>query len=75
MPGSNLIYTGSSAGDSESQVILSALLMDDLSAPIEGRTVEFTLSGVNGVLGTTGTTDPGGAITQRIPDLFKRRDA
>jgi uncharacterized repeat protein (TIGR01451 family) len=58
LPGSNLTYTGPATGDSESQVALSATLLDDNDDPIVGRTVDFTLSGVNGLL--TAPTSTGG---------------
>jgi uncharacterized repeat protein (TIGR01451 family) len=63
LPGSNLIYTGPVAGDSESQVTLSATLLDDNDDPIVGRTIDFTLSGVNGTLTTSGTTAASGEVS------------
>jgi len=66
LPGSNLTYTGPVTGDSESQITLSATLLDDDDAPIVGRTVDFTLSGVNGLLAASATTDGNGAASSPL---------
>jgi uncharacterized repeat protein (TIGR01451 family) len=63
LPGSNLTYTGPAAGDSHTQAVLSAALLDDNDAPILDRAVGFTLDGVNGTLSATGTTGGGGQVT------------
>lgn len=60
LPGSNLTYTGPTSGDSESQVTLSATLLDDNDAPIVGRMLAYTLSGVNGTLNASASTDASG---------------
>ncbi len=52
-PGSYLDYIGPTAGNSETQVTLSAMHLDDNDAPIVGSPLLFTLDGLGVVTGTT----------------------
>jgi uncharacterized repeat protein (TIGR01451 family) len=60
LPASNLIYTGPVGGDSQTQVVLSAVLRDETNSPISGQVVDFTLHGANGLLTASGTTSSEG---------------
>ncbi|MBN1873600.1 MAG: tandem-95 repeat protein [Anaerolineae bacterium] len=59
-PGSHLDYTGPTSGESESQVMLSAIHLDDSDAPVVGSQIVFTLDGPAATV--TGTTDSHGEI-------------
>jgi len=52
-PGSYLDYIGPTAGNSETQVTLSAMHLDDNDDPIVGSPLLFTLDGLGVVTGTT----------------------
>jgi len=52
-PGHLLGYTGPTAGESESQVVLSATQTDDDDNPVVGRAITFQLDGLEPVTGTT----------------------